>query len=110
MKRLKFTLLLWLCAGLVSCSLNPAWILNPNPYDYDEDRKKFTDTPRNRLDSLTNYLKMINSEASGEKMPWDTIWRDVFDALNRYDDNAKLYQSYIIRERRKRGLPELKFL
>lgn len=65
------------------------------------------DTPRNRQRYLANYKELIEREASGEKLPWPTVWKGIYESLNEGNDNGKLYQSYIIQERRARGLPEL---
>lgn len=110
MKNLKFTFLFWLGAGLVSCSLNPAWIFNSSPTDWDEIRERRPDTPKNRAYYFDWYSRLIEQEAAGEGVLWETSWKGIFEGLDQGNDAAKLYQTFIIQERRKRGLPELNFL
>jgi hypothetical protein len=95
------------CVQLASYSLNPAWLLDPDGFDYDKNRQKLTDTPRNRQRYLMEYKRLIEREASGAEAPWPAIWKGIYEALGENIDNPKLYQSYIIQERRARGLPEL---
>lgn len=104
----------WIAAlvvsGMVSCSLNPSWILNPNPYDWDTEREKFPDTSRNRTYFLGEYSINIRQESSGEFSDWQNKWKHIFHSLDNNHDNASLYKNFITNERRKRKLPELSFL
>lgn len=109
MKNALHTLMLSLIIGLASCALNPAWILSYSPTDWDEARGKRPDTSKNRAHYFSWYSKLIEREASGESLPWPTVWKGIFEGLDQGNDNANLYQSYIIQERRKHGLPALNF-
>ena len=111
MKKISLTLMLSLGLGSVSCTLNPAWLLNSsNPYNWDPGRGERPNTPEHRAYYIDWYSKLIEREACGESHPWQATGRGIFEALDDGDPNAKLYQSYIIQERRKRGLPALNFL
>lgn len=96
---------------LVSCTLNPAWILNPDPLEWDEKRECLKDTPENRAYFIKQYDMLIKRESSGEKSPWPTIWKGILKSLNEgraknFSFNTALSQ-YIIEERRKAGLPKV---
>lgn len=109
---MKFTGLKLIACGtlllLVSCTLNPAWILDPDPLDWDDKNKCFKDTPQNRAFFFNHYAGLIQREVSGEKSPWPIIWKGILQSLkNGGNVNADLYSNFIIKERRKRGLPEV---
>lgn len=106
----KSLICLILSSFLASCSLSPAWILQPNPRDWDAKRKRFPDTERNRKASLSVYSNYIKREVEGEKHDWDARWKRIFDALDSSNDNPDFYKNYIIQTRRQANLPELSFI
>jgi hypothetical protein len=94
--------------ALASCSLNPSWLVH-REYDWDSKRERFLDTPKNRMRFLGAYSSYIRREAGGETSDWNLVWKKIFKALSHSQDNAELYKSFIISERRKHGLRELPF-
>lgn len=104
-----YSMAVFLLCQMPSCSLNPSWILNPKPTDWDADRGIYPDTAKNRAHFTATYHSYIEREASGEDRDWVDNWKRIFEALDQNNDNPAFYKNWVIQERRKRGLPELKF-
>jgi hypothetical protein len=96
------------CTTILSCSLNPSWLVH-REYDWDSKRERFLDTPKNRTRYLGAYASYVRREAAGENGDWNLVWKKIFEALSRSQDNAELYKRFIIKERRIYGLRELPF-
>ena len=99
MKRLLSVLLLSLMA--VSCATKSK---GPE-FDWDPQRKRMLDTEKNRKRYLSTYSQHVQNEAAGATKP---NWTAIFKTLDTSFDNPEVYKAFIITERRKAGLPELK--
>lgn len=58
---------------------------------------------------LASYSSFVRREASGEGGDWIVVWKGIFESLERSQDNAQFYKTFITRERRRHGLRELNF-
>lgn len=93
--------LLLLSLMLASCATKPK---GPQ-FDWDPQRKRMLDTPKNRERYLGTYGSLIHAEAAGKDKP---NWSNVFKTLDKNFDNPEVYKAFIVTERRKAGLPALK--
>lgn len=57
---------------------------------------------------LSNYSNFLDRELAGEVNDWNDGWKRIFEALDQNNDNPAFYKNWVIEERRKRGLPELR--
>lgn len=92
---------LLLCLTLASCASKPK---GPE-FDWDPQRKRMLDTPKNRERYMGTYGGLIQSEVAGQAKP---NWKSVFSTLDKNFDNPEVYKAFIVTERRKAGLPALK--